>query len=42
VTGKRYHGVNVLVLGIDPRAFVSGDPCWMTYQQAQEKVVRNP
>jgi antirestriction protein ArdC len=37
VTGKRYHGINVLILGMDPRAFQSGDPRWMTYQQAQEK-----
>jgi antirestriction protein ArdC len=37
VTGKRYHGINVLILGIDIRAFQSGDPRWMTYQQAQEK-----
>jgi len=37
VTGKRYHGINVLILGMDLRAFESGDPRWMTYQQAQEK-----
>jgi antirestriction protein ArdC len=37
VTGKRYHGVNVLILGMDMRAFQSGDPRWMTYQQAQAK-----
>jgi antirestriction protein ArdC len=37
VTGKHYHGVNVLILGMDMRAFQSGDPRWMTYQQAQEK-----
>jgi len=37
VTGKRYHGINVLILGMDVRAFDSGDPRWMTYQQAQEK-----
>ena len=36
VTGKRYHGVNVLILGMDLRAFQSGDPRWMTYQQAHE------
>ena len=30
VTGKRYHGVNVLILGMDMRAFQSGDPRWMT------------
>lgn len=37
VTGKRYHGINVLILGMDFRAFQSGDPRWMTYQQAMEK-----
>ena len=36
-TGKRYHGINVLILGMDMRAFQSGDPRWMTYQQSQEK-----
>lgn len=37
VSGKRYHGINVLILGMDMRAFQSGDPRWMTYQQAHEK-----
>ena len=37
VTGKHYHGINVLILGMDMRAFQSGDPRWMTYQQAHEK-----
>jgi antirestriction protein ArdC len=37
ITGKRYHGINVLILGMDMRAFQSGDPRWMTYQQAQGK-----
>ena len=32
VTGKRYHGINVLILGMDMRAFQTGDPRWMTYQ----------
>lgn len=36
-TGARYHGINVLILGMDIRAFQTGDPRWMTYQQAQEK-----
>jgi antirestriction protein ArdC len=35
VTGKRYHSINVLILGTDMRAFQTGDPRWMTYQQAQ-------
>lgn len=37
VTGRRYHGINVLILGMDMRAFQAGDPRWMTYQQAHEK-----
>ena len=37
VTCKRYHGINVLILGMDMRAFQSGDPRWMTCQQAQGK-----
>lgn len=37
VTRKRYHGINVLILGMDVRAFQTGDPRWMTYQQALEK-----
>jgi antirestriction protein ArdC len=37
VTGKRYHGINVLILGMDLRAFQPGDPRWMTYQQSHEK-----
>lgn len=36
-TGRRYHGINTLILGMDMRAFMSGDPRWMTYQQAHEK-----
>ncbi len=36
MTGKRYHGINVLILGMDLRAFQSGDPRWMTYRQASE------
>src|SRR5450755_4065168 len=36
-TGARYHGINVLILGMDMRAFQTSDPRWMTYQQAQEK-----
>jgi antirestriction protein ArdC len=36
VTGKRYRGINVLILGMDIRAFQTGDPRWMTYLQAQE------
>ena len=36
-TGKHYRGINVLILGMDLRAFASGDPRWTTYQQAKEK-----
>ena len=36
ITGKHY-GINVLILGMDLRAFQSADPRWMTYQQALEK-----
>jgi antirestriction protein ArdC len=35
-TGHRYSGINVLVLGMDPRAFSTGDPRYCTYKQAQE------
>ena len=35
-TGKHYRGINVLILGMSPRAFVTADPRWMTYQQAKE------
>jgi antirestriction protein ArdC len=37
VTGHRYSGVNVLVLGMDIRAFMSSDPRWATFLQVQEK-----
>ena len=37
VTGARYRGVNVLMLGMSPLAFRSGDPRWATYRQAQER-----
>lgn len=36
-TGKRYRGVNTLLLGMDPRAFASGDPRWCTFNQAKDK-----
>jgi antirestriction protein ArdC len=36
-TGAHYHGINTLILGMDARAFMTGDPRWMTYLQAQEK-----
>lgn len=36
-TGRRYRGINVLLLGSNPRAFESGDPRWCSYKQAQER-----
>ena len=37
VTGRHYHGVNVLTLAMHPAPFETGDPRWCTYQQAQSK-----
>jgi antirestriction protein ArdC len=34
-TGVRYRGINVLTLGMSPLAFMTGDPRWATYKQAQ-------
>ncbi len=36
-TGVRYRGVNLLMLGMSPLAFRSGDPRWCTYRQAAER-----
>ena len=36
-TGRRYHGVNTLVLGMSTLAFEHNDPRWCTYRQANEK-----
>ncbi|SFK81134.1 ArdC family protein [Methylocapsa palsarum] len=36
-TGRRYRGVNTLVLGMSSLAFVSGDPRWCSYRQASER-----
>ncbi len=36
-TGVRYRGINVLTLGMSPLAFMTGDPRWATYKQAQER-----
>src|SRR3954454_13010469 len=33
-TGIRYRGMNTMMLGMSPLAFVSGDPRWATYKQA--------
>ena len=34
VTKKRYRGCNVLILGMDMRAFQTGDSRWCTFKQA--------
>ncbi|MBZ5673684.1 MAG: ssDNA-binding domain-containing protein [Acidobacteriia bacterium] len=36
-TGARYHGINVLILGISLLAFQTGDPRWCSFLQAKEK-----
>jgi len=36
-TGQRYHGINVLTLGMSGLAFSSGDPRWATYKQAEDR-----
>jgi antirestriction protein ArdC len=33
-TGHRYRGINLVVLGMSPLAFTSGDPRWCSYRQA--------
>ena len=35
-TGARYRGINTLVLGMSPMAFMTSDPRWATYKQAEE------
>lgn len=37
VSGVRYRGINVLVLGMSSLAFASGDPRWATYKQAADR-----
>ncbi|MBV8914195.1 MAG: DUF1738 domain-containing protein [Acetobacteraceae bacterium] len=36
-TGVRYRGMNVIMLGMSPLAFASGDPRWATYKQAAHR-----
>ncbi len=36
-TGRRYRGINTLVLGMSTLAFASNDPRWCTYKQAAER-----
>src|SRR3954447_12100364 len=37
ITGTGYRGINALVLGMSPLAFMSCDPRWATYKQAAER-----
>lgn len=36
-TGKAYRGINVLMLGMSPHTWATGDPRWCSYKQAEEK-----
>jgi antirestriction protein ArdC len=36
-TGQPYHGINNLILGMHPLAFQTGDPRFLTYNQATDK-----
>ena len=36
-TGTRYRGINTLVLGMSPLAFMTCDPRWATYKQAADR-----
>ena len=36
-TGARYRGINTLVLGMSPLAFMTCDPRWATYKQATDR-----
>jgi hypothetical protein len=42
VSGKRYHGINVLILSMGMRAFQADAPRWMTFRQAQGKKLAGP
>ena len=35
IGGRRYHGINTLLLSMSPLALGSNDPRWATYKQAQ-------
>jgi len=37
ITRRQYRGVNRLVLGMDPRVLETGDPRFLSYDQAKEK-----
>ncbi len=36
-TGRRYRGINTLILSISPLAFMNQDPRWASYQQASQR-----
>jgi len=36
-TGRRYHGVNIMLLGSHPRTWETGDPRWCSFDQAKAK-----
>ena len=36
-TGKHYRGINTFILGLDARAFETGDPRWCSYKQAEAR-----
>ena len=35
ISGRRYHGINTLLLSMSPLSLMSDDPRWATYKQAQ-------
>ncbi|WP_024882395.1 zincin-like metallopeptidase domain-containing protein [Methylosinus sp. LW3] len=37
VTGRRYHGINVLLLGMSQFSFANGDPRFCSYKQAKDR-----
>ncbi|WP_255608298.1 ArdC family protein [Methylosinus sp. Sm6] len=37
VTGRRYHGINVLLLGLSQFSFANGDPRFCSYKQAKDR-----
>lgn len=37
VTGRRYRGINTLMLGLSPLSFEANDPRWCSYKQAKER-----
>jgi hypothetical protein len=42
ITGKRSHGINVLILGMDMRVFETGDPRWMLRIFLNVRLIRPP